>query len=139
MQESSVSRLMTGSPLMELFGAMGTNRNSGAPLAQKPDAENRRNKYEIMKVTRERAIARAEMNRRSQQTVQQTMAAVEQANAQVRASVAAAQSAIANIGSGQGSHGGAVGGSGNRIAQSVGNAMSQILSSGMNKGGGLFA
>lgn len=139
MQESSVSRLMTGSPLMELFGAMGTNRNSGAPLAQKPDAENRRNKYEIMKVTRERAIARAEMNRRSQQTVQQTMAAVEQANAQVRASVAAAQSAIANIGSGQGSHGGAVGGSGNRIAQSVGSAMSQILSSGMNKGGGLFA
>ena len=139
MQESSVSRLMTGSPLMELFGAMGTNRNSGAPLAQKPDAENRRNKYEIMKVTRERAIARAEMNRRSQQTVQQTMAAVEQANAQVRASVAAAQSAIANIGAGQGSHGGAVGGSGNRIAQSVGNAMSQILSSGMNKGGGLFA
>ena len=139
MQESSVSRLMTGSPLMELFGAMGTNRNSGAPLAKKPDEENRRNKYEIMKVTRERAIARAEMNRRSQQTVQQTMAAVEQANAQVRASVAAAQSAIANIGAGQGSHGGAVGGSGNRIAQSVGSAMSQILSSGMNKGGGLFA
>ncbi|ADO99537.1 hypothetical protein Syn19_015 [Synechococcus phage Syn19] len=139
MQESSVSRLMTGSPLMELFGSMGTNRNSGAPLAKKPDEENRRNKYEIMKVTRERAIARAEMNRRSQQTVQQTMAAVEQANAQVRASVAAAQSAIANIGAGQGSHGGAVGGSGNRIAQSVGSAMSQILSSGMNKGGGLFA
>ena len=139
MQESNVSRLMTGSPLMELFGAMGTNRNSGAPLAKKPNEENRRNKYEIMKVTRERAIARAEMNRRSQQTVQQTMAAVEQANAQVRASVASAQSAIANIGAGQGSHGGAVGGSGNRIAQSVGNAMSQILSSGMNKGGGLFA
>ena len=139
MQESSMARLMTGSPLMELFGAMGTNRNSGAPSTKKPDEENRRNKYEIMKVTRERAIARAEMNRRSQQTVQQTMAAVEQANAQVRASVAAAQSAIANIGAGQGSAGGAVGGSGNRITQSVGNAMSQILSSGMNKGGGLFA
>ena len=34
---------------------MGTNRNSsGAGLAKKPDEENRRNKYEIMKVTRER-------------------------------------------------------------------------------------
>ena len=140
MQGSSMERLMTGSPLMELFGFGGkTGGTGGAGLAKKPDEENRRNKYEIMKVTRERSIARAEMNRRSQQTVQQTMAAVEQANAQVRASVAAAQSAIANIGAGQGSAGGAVGGSGNKIAQSVGNAMSQILSSGMNKGGGLFA
>lgn len=140
MQESSMARLMTGSPLMQLFGMFNGNRASaGAGLAKKPDEENRRNKYEIMKVTRERAIARAEMNRRSQQTIQQTMAAVEQANASVRASVAAAQSAIANIGAGQGSHGGAVGSSGNRIAQSVGSAMSQILSSGMNKGGGLFA
>jgi|TARA_Y100000289_G_scaffold65930_1_gene80713 hypothetical protein len=140
MQESSMARLMTGSPLMELFGMFNGNRaSSGAGLAKKPDEDNRRNKYEIMKVTRQRAIARAEMNQRSQQTVQQTMAAVEQANAQVRASVAAAQSAIANIGAGQGSHGGSVGGSGNRIAQSVGSAMSQILSSGMNKGGGLFA
>ena len=104
MQESSMGRLMTGSPLMQLFGMFNGNRaSSGAGLAKKPDEENRRNKYEIMKVTRQRAIARAEMNRRSQQTVQQTMAAVEQANAQVRASVAAAQSAIANIGAGQGS------------------------------------
>ena len=139
MQESSLGRLMTGSPLMSLFGFQSGRQGSGAPLAKKPNEDNRRSKYEIMKVTRERAIARAEMNRRSQQTVQQTMAAVEQANAQTRAAVAAAQSAIANIGAGQGSHGGAVGSSGQRIAQSVGTAMSQILGSGMNSGGGLFA
>ena len=138
MQESSLGRLMTGSPLMSLFGFQSGRQGGGAPLAKKPGDDNRRSKYEIMKVTRERAIARAEMNRRSQQTVQQTMAAVEQANASVRASVAAAQSAIANIGAGQGSHGGAVGSSGQRIAQSVGTAMSQILGSGMNSGGGLF-
>ena len=139
MQESSLGRLMTGSPLMSLFGFQSGRQGSGAPLAKKPNEDNRRSKYEIMKVTRERAIARAEMNRRSQQTVQQTMAAVEQANAQTRAAVAAAQSAIVNIGAGQGSHGGAVGSSGQRIAQSVGTAMSQILGSGMNSGGGLFA
>ena len=67
------------------------------------------------------------MNDRAQQTVQQTMAAVEPANAQVRASVAAAQSAIANLAAGQGARGGILTGGGNKIAQSIGGAMAQLL------------
>ena len=76
------------------------------------------------------------MNDRAQQTVQQTMAAVESANAQVRASVAAAQSAIANLAAGQGARGGTLTGGGNKITQSIGGAMAQIINSGLNKTGG---
>ena len=127
---------MEGNPLMALLGMGGQKgANTGINFGGQEQTK-KRESSEIQKVTQQRQYARAQMNDRAQQTVQQTMAAVESANAQVRASVAAAQSAIANLAAGQGARGGTLTGGGNKITQSIGGAMAQIINSGLNKTGG---
>ena len=127
---------MEGNPLMALLGMGGQKgANTGINFGGQEQTK-KRESAEIQKVTQQRQYARAQMNDRAQQTVQQTMAAVESANAQVRASVAAAQSAIANLAAGQGARGGTLTGGGNKITQSIGGAMAQIINSGLNKTGG---
>ena len=137
MNDSTAERgAMEGNPLMALLGMGGQKgANTGINFGGQEQTK-KRESAEIQKVTQQRQYARAQMNDRAQQTVQQTMAAVESANAQVRASVAAAQSAIANLAAGQGARGGTLTGGGNKITQSIGGAMAQIINSGLNKTGG---
>ena len=137
MNDSTAERgAMEGNPLMALLGMGGQKgANTGINFGGQEQTK-KRESAEIQKVTQQRQYARAQMNDRAQQTVQQTMAAVESANAQVRASVAAAQSAIANLAAGQGARGGTLTGGGNKITQSIGGAMAQIINSSLNKTGG---